>query len=87
MHHQMICKNTTLVLTDQDKKEVKLIVKEMIKPDASKQYTHYEKYKEPFDAFMRQIHEINHIENYRITDTEVPPFIEDDKTLLLDESH
>jgi hypothetical protein len=79
----MICKENTLVLTEKDKKDVYGILKEMMKSDASKNYVHYPKYKDPFDALVSQIHEINHIQNYQTTDTDVPPYIEEDKTLLL----
>lgn len=83
MHHRILCKNSSVVLTDQDKKDVCLILKEMIKPDSCKKYIHYTKYKDPFDAFIIQIHEINHIENYPAPDNSVPPFIEEDKTLVV----
>jgi hypothetical protein len=83
MLHRMICKHPSLVLTEQDKKEVCLILKEMIKPDASKTYIHYTKYQEPFDVLVLQIHEINHIQNYPAPDNTTPPFIEEDKTLVV----
>jgi len=83
MLHRMICKNPSLILTEQDKKEVYLILKEMIKPDASKKYIHYNKYQDAFDALVVHIHELNHIENYPSPDNTVPPFIEEDKTLIV----
>jgi hypothetical protein len=83
MHHRILCKDPSLVLTEQDKKEVYLILKEMIKPGAYKQYIHYSKYQEPFDALVIQIHEINHIQDYPAPDNSVPPFIEEDKTLVV----
>jgi hypothetical protein len=83
MHHRILCKDPFVELTDQDKKEVHLILKEMIKPNACKNYIHYSKYQEPFDALVLQIHEINHIQNYPPQDNSVPPFIEEDKTLVM----
>lgn len=83
MHHRMICKNAEIVLTDQDKKEVYAILKEMIKPDAPKKYKPYSTYQEPFDVLVSQIHELNHIEHYPAPDNTVPPFIEEDKTLVV----
>lgn len=83
MHHRMICKNASIVLTDQDKKEVYAILKEMIKPDAPKKYKQYSTYQEPFDALVSQIHELNHIDHYPAPDNTVPPFIEEDKTLVV----
>jgi hypothetical protein len=82
MHHRILCKHPT-VLTEQNKKEVLLILKEMIKPDAPKKYEHYSKYQDLLDALILQIHEINHIENYPAPDNSVPPFIEEDKTLVV----
>lgn len=83
MHHRMLCKNPTIDLTEQDKKEVCLILKEMIKPNACKTYSHYAKYQEPFDALVSLIHEINHIQDYLPPENSVPPFIEEDKTLVV----
>ncbi len=83
MHHRMICKNANLILTDQDKKEVFSILKEMIKPDAPKKYKYYSKYQEPFDALVTHIHELNHIQDYPAPEATVPPYIEEDKTLVV----
>jgi hypothetical protein len=83
MYHRTVCKNATLILTEKDKKEACTITKEMIKPDAFKNYIHYHKYKEPFEAYLTQVHEIVHIQQYETTDTKVPPYMEDDKTLLV----
>ena len=83
MYHRMVCKNAVLVLTDTDKKEVCSITKEMIKPDACKNYVHYQKYKEPFEIYLTHMHELIHIQNYKTTETSVPPYMEDDKTLLV----
>jgi hypothetical protein len=85
MFHKTVCKNSTLLLTEKDKKEAYNIIKEMIKPDAPKKYAHYQKYEESLESFINQIHEITHIQHYKTTETTVPPFIEDDKTLLLKE--
>jgi hypothetical protein len=83
MYHRTICKNPTLILSEKDKKEAYAILKEMIKPDASKKYIHYAKYQEPFDLILTQIHELTHIQHYPSPEVSVPPFIEDDKTLLV----
>lgn len=83
MYHRIICKNPTLILTEKDKKEACEILKEMIKPDASKNYIHYDKYQEPFDLILIQIHELTHIQHYSVQEVTLPPFIEDDKTLLV----
>lgn len=83
MYHKMVCKNATLDLTENDKKEICVITKEMIKPEASKHFQHYHKYKEPFEAYLNHMHEIIHIQNYTNTETSVPPYMEDDKTLLV----
>jgi len=82
MHHRTLCKQS-LVLTDSDKKEVCLILKEMIKPDASHKYIHYATYQKPFEELLLQIHEIIHIERYPAPENTAPPFIEEDKTLLI----
>jgi hypothetical protein len=79
----MVCKNATIVLTENDKKEICSITKEMIKPDAYKNYIHYQKYKDPFEQYLTHMHEIIHIQNYTNTETSVPPYMEDDKTLLV----
>ena len=83
MYHRTVCKNSTLLLTDKDKKEVCAIIKEMIKPDSCKNYQHYQRYQEPFEHLLTHIHEIIHIQQYETTEATVPPFIEDDKTLLV----
>ncbi len=83
MYHKTVCKNSTLLLTEKDKKEVCIIIKEMIKPEASRHYQHYHKYQEPFEIFLSQMHEIIHIQHYETTEATVPPFIEDDKTLIV----
>jgi hypothetical protein len=83
MYHRTVCKNSTILLTENDKKEVCIITKEMIKPDAYKNYIHYQKYKEPFEQYLIHMHEIIHIQNYKTTETTVPPYMEDDKTLLV----
>jgi len=85
MFHKTVCKNSTLILTEKDKREAYIILQEMIKPDACKKYIHYTKYQDALDHFLTQIHEITHIQNYHISETTVPPFMEDDKTLLLKE--
>lgn len=83
MYHRTVCKNHTLTLTEKDIQEAHLIVKEMIKPSAYKKYSHYHRYKESFDIFIHQIHELNHIQHFETTEPTVPPFMEDDKTLLV----
>lgn len=83
MYHRMVCKNATLVLSEKDKKEVCSIIQEMIKPDASKHYIHYLKYKEPFELYLTHMHELMHIQHYESTEISVPPYMEDDKTLLV----
>ena len=83
MHHRIICKNSSLALSEHDKKEVHTILKEMIKSDASKKYKDYSKYQEPFEALVSHIHELIHIENYPAPETSVPPYIEEDKTLVV----
>lgn len=83
MYHRTVCKNPTLSLSEKDVQEVHLILKEMLKPSASKKYVHYNRYKEPFDLFIHHIHEINHIQHYETMVPTVPPFMEDDKTLLV----
>ncbi len=83
MHHRTLCKNSELILTEPDKKEVCLILKEMMKPDASQKYIHYATYQKPFEEFLVNIHEILHIEHYPAQDNTSPPFIEEDKTLIL----
>ena len=83
MYHRTVCKNALLTINEKDKKDICLITKEMIKPDASKQYLHYEKFREPFESYLSHMHEIIHIQNYTNTETSVPPYMEDDKTLLV----
>ena len=83
MHHRTLCKNSTIVLTEQDKKEVCLILKEMIKPDASNKYTNYKTYQQPFEELLLHIHEIINITHYPPPENTSPPFIEEDKTLLM----
>lgn len=83
MYHKTMCKNATLTLTEKDIQDAHQIVKEMIKPGASKKYSHYERYKDAFEVFLHQVHEIKHIQHYEATEPIVPPFIEDDKTLLV----
>lgn len=83
MYHRTVCKNPSLTLSEKDIQDVVSILKEMIKPGSIKKYAHYTKYQEPFEHCLQHIHEINHIENYKTTDVSVPPFIEDDKTLLV----
>jgi len=83
MYHRTICKNSTLSLSEKDVQEVYLILKEMLKPGASKKYVHYNKYKESFDLFIHHLHEVNHIQHYETMVPTVPPFMEDDKTLLV----
>ena len=85
MFHKTVCKNSTLMLTEKDKKEAYSILHEMIKPDAAKKYIHYTKYQDVLDHFLTQIHEITYIQHYQMDETSVPPFMEDDKTLLLKE--
>ena len=83
MYHRTVCKNATLVLSEKDKRDVCTITKEMIKPDAYKNYQHYQKYKEPFEIYLSHMHEIIHIQHYETTETAVPPYMEDDKTLIV----
>jgi hypothetical protein len=83
MYHRTICKNPSLTLSEKDVQEACLILKEMIKSGASKKYSHYPRYKEAFELFILHVHEINHIQHYQTSDPIVPPFMEDDKTLLV----
>lgn len=83
MYHRTICKNPSLTLTEKDVQEACLILKEMIKSGACKRYSHYPRYKEAFELFILHVHEINHIQHYQTSDPVVPPFMEDDKTLLV----
>jgi hypothetical protein len=83
MYHRTVCKNSTLILTEKDKKDVCTITKEMIKPDAYKNYINYHKYKEPFEQYLTHMHEIIHIHNYTTSETTVPPYMENDKTLIV----
>jgi len=83
MYHRTVCKNPGLKLTEENRKESMDILKEMLKPNASKKYLHYSKYQESLEECLLQIHEANHIQYYISDDVIVPPFIEDDKTLLV----
>lgn len=83
MYHKTVCKNHTLTLNEMDVLAVHSILKEMIKPGASKKYSHYNRYKDAFEICIHQIHEIKHIQHYETTEPSVPPFMEDDKTLLV----
>jgi hypothetical protein len=83
MYHKTVCKNHTLTLQEKDVLEAQLILKEMIKTGASRKYPYYDRYKDAFDLFIQQVHEINHIQHYETTEPTVPPFMEDDKTLLV----
>jgi hypothetical protein len=83
MYHRTVCKNHTLTLTENDVQDAQLIVKEMIKPNAYKKYSHYNRYKEAFDQFIHHVHELKNIQHYETTEPTVPPFMEDDKTLLV----
>ncbi len=83
MYHRTVCKNPTLILTDDNRKEALSILKQMMKPDAVKHFIDYSKYKEPFEELLMQIHELTHIQHYTSMEVVVPPFIEDDKTLLV----
>lgn len=83
MYHKTVCKTHTITLSEKDIQEAQHIIKEMIKTGASKKYSHYDRYKEAFDFFLHQIHDIKHIQHYETTEPNVPPFIEDDKTLLV----
>jgi len=83
MYHKTVCKNNTLILTEKDIQEACGIIKEMTKPRACKKYSHYSRYKEAFELFILHLHEINHIQHYEVMEPIVPPFMEDDKTLLV----
>lgn len=83
MYHKTVCKNHTLILTEKDIQDACGIIKEMTKPGACKKYSHYSRYKEAFELFIHHVHEINHIQHYEVTEPIVPPFMEDDKTLLV----
>ena len=83
MYHRTVCKHSTMILNEKDKKDICLITKEMIKPDAFKQYQHYEKFKEPFETYLSHMHEIIHINHYELGEPIVPPYREDDKTLIV----
>lgn len=85
MFHKTVCKNSTLLLTEKDRKDAFKIIQELLKPDASKKYTLYVKYEDALETFLSHIHEITHIQNYQTSEISVPPFMEDDKTLLLKE--
>ena len=67
MYHRTVCKNPTLVLQDKDIQEAQQILKEMIKPGASKKYIHYQRYKEALDQCIHQLHELKHIQHYEAT--------------------
>ena len=41
MYHKTVCKHATMILNEKEKKDICLITKEMIKPDAYKHYQHY----------------------------------------------
>ena len=83
MYHKTVCKNHTISLTEKDIQEACIIIKEMTKPNASKKYSHYSRYKEAFELCINHVHEIKHIQHYEPTEPTVPPFIENDKTLLV----
>lgn len=85
MFHKTVCRKSSLLLTEKDKKEAYKIIEEMLKPEAHRKYSHYLKYQEAFESFLTQLHEINHIQNYQCSEIVVPPFMENDKTLLLKE--
>lgn len=83
MYHRTVCKNSSLILCEKDIQEAQTILKEMLKPSASKKYPHYSQYKDAFDLFILHIHEVKNIQYYESQAPTVPPFMEDDKTLLV----
>ena len=83
MYHRTICNHPDIELTEKDRKEVYDILKLMMKSGASTHYANYARYQEPFEQCLQQIHEITHIQQYEPVHDGVPPFIEDDKTLLV----
>jgi hypothetical protein len=83
MYHKTICKNSSLTLSEKDLQEAQTIMKEMLKPGASKKYAKYSQYKDAFDLFTLHIHEVKNIQHYESQEPTVPPFMEHDKTLLV----
>jgi hypothetical protein len=83
MYHRTVCKNHTLILSDKEIQDAILIVKEMIKPGGSRKFQNYDRYKDALDLFLLHIHELTHIHHYDQKEPTVPPFMEDDKTLLV----
>lgn len=82
MYHQTLCPDR-LILTEKDRKEAHAILTAMIKPGASTHYAHYERYRDLVEQCIQQIHEITHIEQYETTHEGNPPYMEQDKTLLV----
>jgi len=83
MYHRTVCKNQSLPLSEKDVQEVYTIIKEMIKPGANKKYPYYNRYKESFELYVSHLHELKNIQHYELIEPTVPPFMEDDKTLLV----
>ena len=83
MYHRTLCNDSSLPMTEKDRKEACSILTAMIKPGASTHYAHYEKYRELVDECIQRIHEVTHIQHYEIANIEIPPYTELDKTLLI----
>jgi len=82
MYHQTLCPDR-LILTEKDRKEAHAILAAMIKPGASTHYTHYDRYRDLVEQCIQHIHEITYIEQYETKNEGNPPYMEQDKTLLV----